>query len=310
MGHTHHNHTHGNIKGQKLGLSILFNLLITLGQVWGGIVSGSLSLLSDAVHNFSDVIALFISYIADKLTKRPYTRQRTFGYKRAEVIAALINASSLLIIAVLLTKEAILRLQQPVEIGSGWVIFLAGASILVNGGSVLLLKADAQNNLNIRSAYLHLLTDMFTSIVVLLGGVMIYYFQVYWLDSVLSIMIAIYLCISAIQLLGETLKVLMQFSPKGVDLVALEKSVLQEERIKSLHHVHIWQLNDQETHFEAHINFKKDLLLSQVSEIVMRLKNKLWDEFKIQHILLQPEIGTCQEKGLIVDESGLVSEHC
>ncbi len=306
MGHSHHSHSHGNLKGEKLGLSILLNILITLGQVWGGMVSGSLSLLSDALHNFSDVVALLISYIADRMTKLAYTPEKTFGYKRAEVIAALVNASSLIVIAILLTKEAVIRFQDPVEIGSVWVIGLAAASILVNGGSVLLLKSDAKNNINIRSAYLHLLTDMITSIIVLLGGVAMYFFQIYWLDSVLSILIAIYLCFSATQLLLDTLKMLMQFSPDGIDLQELKEVVLTEPHIESIHHVHIWQLNDQDIHFEAHIDFKRDLLLSKTSEIIAGIKRVLGEKFGIHHVLLQPEFGVHDDKNLIVDERNLM----
>ncbi|MCP4297132.1 MAG: cation transporter [Proteobacteria bacterium] len=306
MGHSHQYHSQSNLKGKKLGLSILLNILITLGQVWGGMVSGSLSLLSDALHNFSDVVALLISYIADRMTQLAYTPEKTFGYKRAEVIAALINASSLIIIAILLTKEALIRFQDPVDIGSVWVIGLAAASILVNGGSVLLLKGDAKTNINIRSAYLHLLTDMITSIIVLLGGVAMYFFQIYWLDSVLSILIAIYLCYSATQLLLDTLKMLMQFSPGGIDLQELEEVVLTEPHIESLHHVHIWQLNDQDIHFEAHIDFKRDILLSKTSEIIAGIKKVLGEKFGIHHVLLQPEFGVHDDKNLIVDERNLV----
>ena len=143
-GHAHAHH-HPDLKGKKLGVSILLNILITIAQVVGGLMSGSLSLLSDAMHNFSDVVALVISYIADRLTKRKFTPEQTFGYKRAEIIAALINAASLIAISLLLVREAIVRFNHPIEIESTWVIVLAAMSILVNGGSVLLLKKESKD---------------------------------------------------------------------------------------------------------------------------------------------------------------------
>ena len=190
MNNNHTEHAHGDLKGKKLGISILLNITITIAQVVGGFISGSLSLLSDAMHNFSDVISLIISYIADKLTKKKYTLQQTFGYKRAEIIAAFINTVILLVIAVILAEEAISRFKQPVVIETLWVVALAILSIFVNGGSVLLLKKDASENMNIKSAYLHLFSDMITSFAVLLGGIAMWYFNIFWIDSALSILIA------------------------------------------------------------------------------------------------------------------------
>ncbi len=297
-----HEHDPGNIKGKKLGISIFLNVLITLAQAIGGLVSGSLSLLSDALHNFSDVIALIISYIADKLTRKDFTPEQTFGYKRAEVIAALINAASLIAIALMLAKEAILRFNEPVEIESFWVIVLAGLSILVNGGSVLLLKKEAEENMNMQSAYLHLFSDMITSIVVLIGGVCMYYFQIFWIDSVLSIGIAAYLIYSSFGLLVQTLRVLMQFTPKNIDVKAIQKAIQQFPSIENIHHIHLWQLNDKDIHLEAHFDFKEDMSLSKVSEIIEQVSVMLRKEFQIKHTMIQPEFGVQDTKHLVVDE--------
>ena len=295
-------HAHGDLKGKKLGISILLNITITIAQVVGGFISGSLSLLSDAMHNFSDVISLIISYIADKLTKKKYTLQQTFGYKRAEIIAAFINTAILLVIAVILAEEAISRFKQPVVIESLWVIALAILSILVNGGSVLLLKKDASENMNIKSAYLHLFSDMITSFAVLLGGIAMYYFNIFWIDSALSILIAAYLVYSSCGLLRRTLGVLMQFAPPGTDLRAIENEILRFPTIENIHHVHVWQLNDKEIHFEAHIDFNEDIKLSKVAEIMGQVRQLLRDKFKINHAILQPEIGSDDSSQFIVDE--------
>jgi cobalt-zinc-cadmium efflux system protein len=302
MNNNHIENVHGDLKGKKLGISILLNIAITIAQVVGGFISGGLSLLSDAMHNFSDVISLSISYIADKLTKKKYTLQQTFGYKRAEIIAAFINTLVLLVIAVIIAEEAISRFKQPVAIESLWVIALAILSILVNGGSVLLLKQDASENMNIKSAYLHLFSDMITSFAVLLGGIAMYYFNMFWIDSALSILIAAYLVYSSCGLLRGTLSVLMQFAPPGTDLRAIENEILRFPTIENIHHVHVWQLNDKEIHFEAHIDFNEDIKLSKVAEITGQVRQLLRDKFKINHIILQPEIGSHDSNQFIVDE--------
>ena len=296
----HHDHNHGDLKGTRLAISILLNLAITIAQVIGGLASGSLSLLSDALHNFSDVVALIISYIAEKLTKKNYTAAQTFGYKRAEIIAALINSVSLIIIAVALVREALLRINEPVSIESSLVMILAGFSILVNGGSVLMLKNDSKENMNMKSAYLHLLTDMITSIAVLAGGLAMYLWQIYWLDSLLSLLIAAYLIYSSLGLLLKTLKVLMQFVPAGLNLQIIQKKVSALTEIKNIHHLHIWQLDDQIIQLEAHVDFVDDLPLSAVQAIINEIRDRLKDKFAINHVTLQPGIDCCENTDLVV----------
>jgi cobalt-zinc-cadmium efflux system protein len=297
-----HEHNHGKMKGKKLGISILLNVVITVAQAIGGVFSGSLSLMTDALHNFSDVVALIISYIADKLTQKDYTDEQTFGHKRSEVIAALFNAASLIVIALLLGKEAIVRFNDPVEIQSFWVIVLAGLSILVNGICVLMLKSEADENMNMRSAYLHLFSDMITSIAVMLGGIFMYYFQVYWMDSLLSILIAIYLIYSSFGLLTQTLRVLMQFAPKHLDIKQIEARILAETDIENVHHMHLWQLNDKDIHLDGHIDFKEDISLSQASDVIERVNLVLKNEFHINFTLLKPEFGVKDVKQRVVDE--------
>ena len=173
MGHEHSQH---KVQGKNLIYSILLNLLITAAQIIGGIASGSLALLSDALHNFSDVLSLGFSLIAHKLSRKKATEDQTFGYKRAELIAAFVNASTLIIVAFILIYGATERFFHPKPIESNLVIWLSLLGIVVNGGSVLLLQKDAEHNLNMRSAYLHLLTDMMASVAVLVGGLLIKYF--------------------------------------------------------------------------------------------------------------------------------------
>ena len=192
MAHNHkHTHAHGDLKGKNLIISILLNILITVAQVIGGLISGSLSLLSDALHNFSDVLSLIVSYFATVLSKKKASTNKTFGYKRAEIIAAFVNAATLIIVAVILIIEAIERFMAPKEIESNLVIWLSLLGILANGFSVLLLKKDAERNMNMKSAYLHLFTDMLASVAVLIGGLLMKYYQMYWVDPALTMAIAL-----------------------------------------------------------------------------------------------------------------------
>ncbi len=302
MAHNHsHNHSH-QVSGKNLGISILLNSFITIAQILGGLVSGSLSLLSDALHNFSDVLSLLISYIANKLSRRKASLQKTFGYKRAEIIAAFINASTLVIVAILLIIEAFKRFQNPEEITSNIVIWLSLLGIVANGFSVLLLKQDATVNMNMRSAYLHLLTDMLASIAVLIGGILMYYYQIYWIDSVLTFAIAVYLIWVGFKLLKDSVKVLMLFTPDYISIKEIIKEIKKDTRIKNVHHIHVWQLNEDEVHLEAHIDFKEDITLSKFDSILKELEAVLLNKFQINHVNIQPEFGKCDAKDIIVQD--------
>ncbi len=172
-------HNHHEVSGKNLGLAILLNMGITLAEAIGGIISGSIALLSDAAHNLSDVFSLIISYFANLLSKREATERHTFGFRRSEILAAFINSATLIIIAVVIIAEAAQRLMNPVTVATGWVIWLALASIFINGMSALFLRKDSHHNMNMRSAYLHLFTDMLTSVAVLMGGLAIKYLNWY-----------------------------------------------------------------------------------------------------------------------------------
>jgi len=306
MGHGHsHNHSHshdGDFNGRNLLMSIVLNIAITVAQVVGGIVSGSLALLSDALHNFSDVISLVISYIANKLVKRKASLKRTFGYKRAEILAAFINASTLVIVAILLIFEAIERFQNPQNIESNLVIWLSIIAILGNGFSVLLLKNSTDGNMNMKSAYLHLFTDMMASVAVLIGGILMKYYEVFWVDSLLTLAIAVYLIIMGWDLLKNSTKVLMLFTPEDIPVDDIVKDIQSINKVKNVHHVHVWQLNEDETHLEAHIDFTEDISLSKFDTILQQIEEKLYHNYNINHVNIQPEYGKCDSKSVIVQD--------
>lgn len=303
MSHSHHNHDHPNLSGKNLLITILLNVLITVAQIIGGFISGSLALLSDAVHNLSDVLSLIISYVANLLANRKKQNlSQTFGYKRAEIIAAFFNAATLMVIAIFLGVEAIKNLKTPVEIESNIVIWLAFIGILGNGLGVLFLKKDAKGNLNMRSAYLHLLSDMLTSIAVLIGGLMMKYYEVYWIDAVLTLLISIYLIYMSWRIFIDSLKILMLFAPDHIVIKDIENDILSLQKVKNIHHVHVWQLNDSKIHFEAHIEFNKDVKLSEFDTICEKIEHILGDKFGIYHSNLQPEFDRDDTKELIIQD--------
>lgn len=301
-GHSHDHGAHQPLKGKNLLISILLNVCITLAQVIGGLISGSLALLSDALHNATDVISLIISYVANRLARTKASTHRTFGYKRAEIIAAFINAVSLIVIAIILIAEAYKRILDPQPIGTGLVIWLAILGIVANGLSVLILKKDAGRNINMRSAYLHLLTDMMASVAVLIGGLLMKFFGIYWIDSVLTFLIGLYLIYVGYDLLRSSTRMLMLFTPDHIDIKALVRSVHQLEDVNKLHHIHVWGLNDDELHLEAHLDFKKDITLSQFNEILAQIETILKEEYGINHVNIQPEFNKEDPKDYIVQD--------
>lgn len=300
--HNHHTHSHPKLRGRNLLVSILLNIVITVAQVIGGIVSGSLSLLSDALHNFSDVLSLIVSFFANRLAKKEASIQRTFGFKRAEIMAAFINASTLIVVAIFLVVEAIERLQNPQEITTQTVIILSSVAIVGNGISVLLLKKDSKVNMNMRSAYLHLITDMMASVAVLLGGLLMKFYQIFWIDSLFTFIIAIYLIVVGYDLLKSSFKILMLFTPEKIAVKEIVKVVNNLPEVKSIHHVHVWQLNEEETHLEAHIDFDNDIQVSRFGEILHMIENVLYDKFGINHVTLQPEYNKNDSKDIIVQD--------
>lgn len=294
-------HHHHSISGSKLLFSVILNLIITIAQFIGGVLSGSLALLSDALHNFSDVMSLVISYYAHKLSHKPQTVRQTFGFKRAEILAALFNASVLIAVSVYLIVESFNRFLNPEPVASLWVMGLASLGIIVNGLSALLLHRDSHHNLNIKSAYLHLLGDLMTSVAVLIGALLMYLYGWYWIDPLLSTVISIYLIRSSFSIVRESTGMLMQFAPSHITIESIIEIVGRFEEIESIHHVHIWQLDDDTIFLEARLNFHNDLTLSATNEILHALSHSL-EEIGISHTTFQCEVGK--------DGHDTVSSHC
>jgi cobalt-zinc-cadmium efflux system protein len=301
--HAHHHQSETHLKGKPLAIAIGLNLLITLAQVVGGILAGSLALIGDALHNFSDVLALVISYIANTLRGQKSTLQRTFGYKRAQILAALINALTLIGVSVYLIISAIGRLTDVQPVLSTYVIWLAVLGILVNGGSALLLTKLQKGDSNLRAAYLHLVADLATSFAVLLGGLAMYLYKVYWIDSAITILVSLYLILSAGKLFLHTIDVLMHFVPAEINVAAIANRLKALDGIAEIHHVHVWRLDDSAVHFEGHIRLTTDMPVSAFDVLKCQVEEVLYHEFGITHSSLQPEVAGCSDgEGLVARE--------
>ena len=303
MSHSHnHSHQDANLKGKPLAIAIALNLLITVAQVVGGILAGSLALLGDALHNFSDVLSLIISYVANTLRSKKNTPQRTYGYKRAQILAALINALTLIGVSIYLIFEAVSRLTDVQPVISTYVIWLAVLGILVNGGSALMLAKMQKGDSNLRSAYLHLVADFATSFAVLLGGLAMYLYDVYWIDSAITIFVSIYLILTAGKLFLHTIDVLMHFVPSEIDIAKISEKLKSMESVEDVHHIHIWRLDDESIHFEGHVRLFEDMPVSEFDVLKCNIEEVLFHDFGITHCSLQPEIGGCESDALIASE--------
>lgn len=296
-----HNHSHNSgsvTSGKNLFITMALNFFITIAEVIGGFISGSLSLISDALHNFSDGIAIIITYIAMRLSKKPKTFKYTFGLKRAEIIAAIINASTLIIISFFLMKEAIERFYNPSPITGSLMLIVAALGLIANIAGTLLLKKGSEGNLNIRAAYFHLLSDAVSSLAVIIGAVFIIFYKIYWIDPLLTILISVYILKETYEIVKEALDVIMMSSPEGIDLNELKLLVESINGVKNIHHIHLWKLNDNDTHFEAHIEVE-DMVVSKTAEIQKLIEHELHDRYEINHTTLQFECDKCSTKSIV-----------
>lgn len=301
---THSHHHHHVVNEKNLLVATFLNLVITVVEVAGGLLSGSLALLSDALHNFSDTFATFIAYLATLIGKREANQKKTFGYKRLEILTALVNAAILIIMSVFLIKEAWLRWQNPSPINSMIMLVVGMIGLLANVYAVLILRKDAGKSINVRAAYIHLIGDSLSSVVVVVGGVLIRIFKINWIDPLITVLISIYIVRSGFLILKDAVNILMQTAPEHLDLPAVKKRVELFPEVLNIHHIHAWMLTDREVHLEAHVELNKDLKLSEVKQIQYEIEKYLKKEFKVRHITLQFEFNTNHPPSLIHNETG------
>ena len=289
-----HGRDHVKLSPAKyLGVTIL-NGLITVVEVAGGILSGSLALLSDAAHNLGDTVSILLSYVAWKIAGKEKDIRRTYGYKRAEIIAAFVNASALMAISLFLVFEALRRFRKPEMIDSGLMIGVALFGLVANFVSMRLLKREAHGNMNVRSSYLHLLGDTLSSVGVLGGGIMIRVWGLFWIDPLVTVLISLYIMRESWVIVKNSVGILMQ-SAADLDYGAMQREIEAVPEVRNIHHVHTWMANEETIYFEAHIEVD-DCLLSESCVVSEKIKGILKKQYGISHVTLQFETGRCAEK--------------
>lgn len=249
-----HNHSHHSAAGKKLGFAIVINLLLTVAQVVGGVLSGSLSLIADALHNLSDAGAILVALVARNIGNRAASSNMTYGYKRAEVVGVLINSTTLILIGIYLIYEAINKYLNPTPI-DGWIVFwVAGIALLIDIATALLTyKAGAKDNMNIRAAFIHNVSDALASVVVIIAGIMIILYQLYIFDVIATIGISMYVIYHGVVLLRRSILIIMQAVPEGISIDAIKSSLMTVGNVRDVYHVHVWQLDDKKIFFEGHV---------------------------------------------------------
>lgn len=263
------------------------NIIITLSEFVGGFVSGSLSLLSDAVHNLSDVGAIVISFVAHLISQRRSNQEKTFGYQRAETLAAFTNGIILILISIILFIEAIERFWQPSKISGGIMLVVAIIGLIANLVSMIVMKQDDKDNLNIRSTFIHMLSDALSSVAVVIGAICIYFWQLAWLDPVMTILVSLFVLHEAVALTNEAANILMESNP-DIDLNKVNHIVLSFPEIKNIHHVHVWRYSEQYIMLDAHVNVDAKLTAGEFEQLTQKISQQL-AFLGINHINFQVE---------------------
>lgn len=285
-----HDHTHidPSSRDKRVALAIWANATLTLAQIAGGIFAGSLALIADALHNFSDMASLVIAYAARKIARRPADARMTFGYGRIEIVAALINYTSLIIIGLYLVYEGGMRIIDPPDIKGWWVVWLGCVALVVDTLTALLTYSMQKDSINIRALFLHNLSDALASVAVVIAGVLILLYDMRWVDPAITIGIAGYILYLGLTEIGGTIRTLMLASPTDIDTDAVIQTLLDIEGVIDLHHVHFWQMGEHDSSLEAHV-VVEDSLWDQLENTKYRIKRVLEQEFDINHSTLEFE---------------------
>jgi cobalt-zinc-cadmium efflux system protein len=302
LGHSHepgHKHDHGveGLSGVRMAFVLALNLVITVAEVVGGILSGSLALLSDSLHNLSDTVAIGTSWAAMGIAKKPRNRKKTYGYKRAEVLAAFVNASVLLVLSVFLLVEAYKRLRSPEKIDGTLMLSVAVIGLAANVISAFLLRKGSADNMNVRSSYLHLVSDSVSSVGVILGGAAIKLWNVVWIDPVITALIGIYIIRETWHIVKDAVDILMQSAP-DIDYDELKKSFEAIDGVANVHHVHVWRSDEKTVYLEGHVDVR-DMKVSDTTRICQDIETVLSRRFGITHSTIQFEVDCCTDKDMI-----------
>lgn len=292
MAHSHCNHNHQHLTLSTINrafiVGIVLNILFVIVEVLAGVWYNSLALLSDAGHNFSDVIALVIALLAFKLLAVSPNHNYTYGYRRTTILAALINAVLLLVAVGVITWESIIRFHNPVVVDGSTTVMVAGIGILINGFTAWLFLKDKEKDLNVKGAYLHMLADTLVSVGVVVSGGVIWFTHWYWVDTAMSLVIVVVILVSTWNLLKDSIKLSLDGVPSSLDASIIEREIATIKGVISVHHLHIWGLSTTENALTAHLVVQGDCTFEQASLLKKDIKHQLSHK-NIQHVTLEVE---------------------
>jgi len=297
--HNHHSHNHNGHHHRRASdltlktrfiFTIFFNILISAVEFLGGFLSGSLALISDATHNLSDAIALVFGYLGEKVSEKKPDLEYSFGLRRFEVITAVVNAIALWAIGIFIIYEAVFRWNNPVSINLKLMIPIAVIGLAGNMASIFIL-GRGQKNMNARAAFLHLLYDAITSVIVIGTGVMVYFTGSLWLDPLVSIIISVFMIFSSYGILAEALRIFLQMAPKGINTQEVYRSILETSGAMGVHGLHIWSVSSSEVFLSCHICMDHGGAVTDNDKIITGVNKMLQERFGISHTTIQVEAG-------------------
>ncbi|MCL4743244.1 MAG: cation diffusion facilitator family transporter [Phycisphaerales bacterium] len=293
-----HDQAPGDAGGRRLGIAVAINLLLTAAQIIGGVLAGSLSLVADALHNFSDAAGLLLALIARRISKRPADEDRTFGYGRASVVGGLINLTSIIVIAGYLLIEAITRAFERPEVDGWIVVIVAGIALAVDVATAVLTYAMSKSSINIKAAFLHNLADALASVVVIITGTLIILFDWYWTDLVATIGISIYIVWMSVPPLKRCIRILMQSTPEDVDVRAVADAIASCEGVEGVFHLHVWMIDEHTRSVEVRVNVD-DRRISELAPLRLQIEELLAESFDAAHTTIEFVNGSAADRPLI-----------
>lgn len=288
-----HLHNHGLSLGKgRLIFVIIFNLVITVAEIIGGLLSGSLALMSDAVHNLGDTVSIAFSYLSIRISEKPKSSKKTYGYGRANILAAFVNAAALIGISIFLLYESISRFLNPTEVSGNVVIIVAVIGLFGNLFSILVLRRNSKESINIRSSYLHLMSDTLSSVAVIVSGILIRFASVYWIDPLMTVLISVFIFRSSFNIISQSVNILMQGTPPQIDIEAVGSEIMGIPKVKNSHHIHVWRLDEKNIILEGHV-LVADMPVSETGPIHNAIVHMLGEKFGINHAVIQFESVDC-----------------
>ncbi len=276
---------HNHISLKKLSVAIFINLVLTVVQIVAGFLSGSLSLIADAIHNFSDAVSLVIAYVAERISHWPEDSKMTYGYGRSRIIGAFVNSITLVIVSFYLIYEVVLRFLNPQPI-DGWIVVITGGvAFVIDLATAKLTHAESHHNINMRAAFIHNLTDAMASVVVIISGALILLYDIYFFDLVASILIAGFILYQSVGLIKDCLQHLMQAMPPDLNYDLIKSTVLSFSEIENINSMHVWSMNEEQRSIELSLILKKEI--KDQRDLLIRLKQKLHQDFNLQNSTIE-----------------------